>query len=138
MSDVAAPGWARLTGRDLGSVGRASRGAKKSERRKILSRSPLAAGFATRGKTFRKCPHGLCAMSRQFEGTRLIGSLCDPRLALAVLLRPRSGDGHPRHRPARARVVKHLPLFFDLEGRRVVVVGNGPAADRRADLARSA
>jgi uroporphyrin-III C-methyltransferase/precorrin-2 dehydrogenase/sirohydrochlorin ferrochelatase len=35
-------------------------------------------------------------------------------------------------------VVKHLPLFFDLEGRRVVVVGEGAAADRRADLARSA
>jgi uroporphyrin-III C-methyltransferase/precorrin-2 dehydrogenase/sirohydrochlorin ferrochelatase len=34
--------------------------------------------------------------------------------------------------------LKHLPLFFDLAGRRVVVVGQGPAADRRADLARSA
>jgi uroporphyrin-III C-methyltransferase/precorrin-2 dehydrogenase/sirohydrochlorin ferrochelatase len=34
--------------------------------------------------------------------------------------------------------VKHLPLFFDLVGRRVVVVGEGAAADRRADLARSA
>jgi uroporphyrin-III C-methyltransferase/precorrin-2 dehydrogenase/sirohydrochlorin ferrochelatase len=34
--------------------------------------------------------------------------------------------------------VKHLPLFFDLLGRRVVVVGEGPAADRRASLARSA
>ena len=34
--------------------------------------------------------------------------------------------------------MKHLPLFFDLLGRRVVVVGEGPAADRRAALARSA
>ncbi|TAJ35516.1 MAG: uroporphyrinogen-III C-methyltransferase [Reyranella sp.] len=34
--------------------------------------------------------------------------------------------------------MKHLPLFFDLAGRRVVVVGEGPAAARRADLARSA
>lgn len=34
--------------------------------------------------------------------------------------------------------MKHLPLFFDLSGRRVVVVGEGPAADRRAALARSA
>jgi uroporphyrin-III C-methyltransferase/precorrin-2 dehydrogenase/sirohydrochlorin ferrochelatase len=34
--------------------------------------------------------------------------------------------------------VKHLPLFFDLKGRKVVVVGEGPAADRRAALARSA
>jgi len=34
--------------------------------------------------------------------------------------------------------VKHLPLFFDLAGRRIVVVGTGFAADRRAALARSA
>jgi uroporphyrin-III C-methyltransferase / precorrin-2 dehydrogenase / sirohydrochlorin ferrochelatase len=34
--------------------------------------------------------------------------------------------------------VKHLPLFFDLSGRKVVVVGEGPAADRRAELAGSA
>jgi uroporphyrin-III C-methyltransferase/precorrin-2 dehydrogenase/sirohydrochlorin ferrochelatase len=34
--------------------------------------------------------------------------------------------------------VKHLPLFFDLAGRTVAVVGEGPAADRRAALARSA
>jgi uroporphyrin-III C-methyltransferase/precorrin-2 dehydrogenase/sirohydrochlorin ferrochelatase len=34
--------------------------------------------------------------------------------------------------------VKHLPLFFDLAGRRVVVVGRSPAAARRAELARSA
>jgi uroporphyrin-III C-methyltransferase/precorrin-2 dehydrogenase/sirohydrochlorin ferrochelatase len=34
--------------------------------------------------------------------------------------------------------VKQLPLFFDLAGRRVVVVGNGPAAERRVILARSA
>ena len=34
--------------------------------------------------------------------------------------------------------MKHLPLFFDLAGRRVVVVGVGAMADRRAELARSA
>lgn len=34
--------------------------------------------------------------------------------------------------------MKHLPLFFDFHGRRAVVVGSGPAADRRAALARSA
>ena len=34
--------------------------------------------------------------------------------------------------------MKHLPLFFDLAGRRVVVVGAGAMADRRAELARSA
>ena len=34
--------------------------------------------------------------------------------------------------------MKHLPLFFDLKGRKVVVVGEGPAADRRGALARSA
>lgn len=34
--------------------------------------------------------------------------------------------------------MKHLPLFFDLAGRRVVVVGTSPAAQRRAEMARSA
>ncbi|MBS0521334.1 MAG: siroheme synthase, partial [Proteobacteria bacterium] len=34
--------------------------------------------------------------------------------------------------------MRHLPLFFDLAGRTVVVVGQGPAADRRAALAESA
>jgi uroporphyrin-III C-methyltransferase/precorrin-2 dehydrogenase/sirohydrochlorin ferrochelatase len=34
--------------------------------------------------------------------------------------------------------MKHLPLFFDLSGRTVVVVGQGAAAQRRAALARSA
>ena len=34
--------------------------------------------------------------------------------------------------------MKHLPLFFDLAGRKVVVAGEGPAAERRAELALSA
>ena len=34
--------------------------------------------------------------------------------------------------------MNHLPLFFDLAGRRVVVVGEGAKAKGRADLARSA
>ena len=34
--------------------------------------------------------------------------------------------------------MKHLPLFFDLAGRRVVVVGEGAKAQGRADLARAA
>ncbi len=34
--------------------------------------------------------------------------------------------------------MKHLPLFFDLSGRKVLVVGEGAAADRRAALAGSA
>ena len=34
--------------------------------------------------------------------------------------------------------MKHLPVFFDLAGRPVVVVGAGPAADRRVALVRSA
>jgi len=34
--------------------------------------------------------------------------------------------------------MNHLPLFFDLRGRRVVVVGAGAMADRRAALAASA
>ena len=40
--------------------------------------------------------------------------------------------------PPNGRVVKHLPLFFDLAGRKVAVVGDGPKADLRANLARSA
>lgn len=34
--------------------------------------------------------------------------------------------------------MRHLPLFFDLAGRKVVVVGDGAAADRRAETARAA
>ncbi|MDP1837293.1 MAG: siroheme synthase CysG [Reyranella sp.] len=34
--------------------------------------------------------------------------------------------------------MKHLPMFFDLAGRKVVVAGDGLAADRRAETARSA
>ncbi|MBS0540797.1 MAG: uroporphyrinogen-III C-methyltransferase [Proteobacteria bacterium] len=34
--------------------------------------------------------------------------------------------------------MKHLPLFFDVAGRKVVVVGDSPAADRRAATVRSA
>ena len=34
--------------------------------------------------------------------------------------------------------MKHLPLFFDVAGRKVVVVGRSPAADRRAATVRSA
>ena len=34
--------------------------------------------------------------------------------------------------------MNHLPLFFDLAGRKVVVVGEGPKADLRAQLAASA
>lgn len=34
--------------------------------------------------------------------------------------------------------MRHLPLFFAMTGRKVVVVGQGPAADRRAELAGSA
>lgn len=34
--------------------------------------------------------------------------------------------------------MRHLPLFFDVAGRKVVVVGQGPAADRRAATVRSA
>lgn len=33
--------------------------------------------------------------------------------------------------------MKHLPLFFDVAGRKLVVVGEGPMADRRVELARS-
>jgi uroporphyrin-III C-methyltransferase/precorrin-2 dehydrogenase/sirohydrochlorin ferrochelatase len=38
----------------------------------------------------------------------------------------------------KGRAVKHLPLFFDLAGRKVAVVGDGPKAELRVNLARSA
>ena len=34
--------------------------------------------------------------------------------------------------------MRHLPLFFDVAGRRVIVVGKGPIADRKAATVRSA
>lgn len=34
--------------------------------------------------------------------------------------------------------MKHLPLFFDLKGRKVAVIGAGPKAELRANLARAA
>ena len=34
--------------------------------------------------------------------------------------------------------MRHLPLFFDMAGRTVAVVGEGPSADRRAELVKSA
>src|SRR5690349_3639764 len=110
MSEVAAPEWARLTERDLGSAGPPSRGVRKTEKRKILFPRRLEKGFAVRRRTFRKPAHGFCAMSCQIERTRSIGSSRhDPRLALAFFRRPRFGNADPERRPARAGVVKHLP-----------------------------
>lgn len=45
---------------------------------------------------------------------------------------------HVEFHPSNGRVVKHLPLFFDVAGRRIAVVGDGPKADLRVNLARSA
>src|SRR5436190_2077682 len=73
----------------------------------------------------RRCPH--VQVLPQFRG-RSMGLFDLP------------GGGHAGLQPAAAgcRLVKHLPLFFDLSGRKVVVLGEGPAADRRAALAGSA
>src|SRR4029453_11588365 len=60
------------------------------------------------------------------------------RQALGVRRQPGRRHAGLQRSAAGRRAVKHLPLFFDLLGRRVVVVGEGPAADRRAALARSA
>src|SRR5471030_1873110 len=51
-----------------------------------------------------------------------------------------AGPGHagPQRGAAGARAVKHLPLFLDVAGRKVVVVGEGPIADRKAATVRSA
>src|SRR5437868_1626425 len=75
-------------------------------------------------------------MARSIETARETRNV--PRLALALRSRPRTGRACAQRRVARAGIVKHLPLFFDLAGRRVVVVGAGAAAERRAALARSA
>ena len=58
--------------------------------------------------------------------------------ALGVRRQPGRRHAGLQRPAAGRRAVKHLPLFFDLSGRKVVVVGEGPAADRRAALARSA
>ena len=97
-----------------------------------------------RRETFGNSSHGGRAKQRQIERSSERGC---PHAQF-----PSQARGHPvdpvdlagrRHaglqRPAAGRrLVKHLPLFFDLAGRKVVVVGEGPAADRRAELARSA
>jgi hypothetical protein len=67
MSDVAAPGWARLTRRDLGRPGAPSRGGELAEKRKISCRREQAEGFAERAKTFGKPAYGGCAMSCQID-----------------------------------------------------------------------
>jgi len=67
MSEVAAPGWARLTGLDLGRGGGPSRGAEKAEKRKISPSSGLAGGFAESPETFGKPPHGEYVMSCQID-----------------------------------------------------------------------
>jgi hypothetical protein len=74
MSDVAAPGWARLTGLNLGRVVRPSRGSKRAEKRNILPRSTPAKGFAVSAKTFGKPAHRFHAKNRQIEGPSSIGS----------------------------------------------------------------
>ena len=61
-----------------------------------------------------------------------------PGQALGIRRQPGGRHAGLQRPAAGRRAVKHLPLFFDLRGRRVVVVGEGPAADRRAALARSA
>src|SRR3954468_23141273 len=136
MSDVAAPVWARLR-----------EGFRKAPAGFKGGKKPLKGkNFPPRGRGKRICRRA--RHLRQTRSWRICNQWPDrmrrsgvphvPRLALALRPRPRLGSAGPQHRLARAGVVKHLPLFFDLSGRRVVVVGSGPAADRRAELARSA
>src|SRR5260221_983126 len=58
--------------------------------------------------------------------------------ALAFCRQPGRRHAGLQRPVAGRRAVKHLPLFFDRKARKVVVVGEGPAGDRRAALARSA
>jgi hypothetical protein len=67
MSCLAAPGWARLTGLNLGRVAGPSRGSKKAEKRKISHGAGGAKGFAAAARTFGKPPHGGCAISGQID-----------------------------------------------------------------------
>ena len=52
MSDVAAPGWARLTTGEIGRALGASRGSKTPDQRKISCLPPRAKDFAPGPKTF--------------------------------------------------------------------------------------
>src|SRR5260370_9726056 len=67
------------------------------------------------------------AFPRPLSHGRLLADRCRSGCRHAGSQRPAACSGRG----------KHLRLFFDLAGRRVVVVGQGPAADRRAELARS-
>src|SRR4029077_11177462 len=90
--------------------------------------------------------HALAAMAkrprseRQGPGAVYVAIHRAPPDRRHLAVRRPAGRGHagPQRPLARAGVVKHLPLFFDLAGRRVVIVGVGAMADRRAELARSA
>ena len=126
MSDVAAPGWARLTGRDLGRLRRPFKGGEKGRKEKnFLSPVRAQKDLPTPARNLRQIPlmADVRRVARSIEIDRRVAC---PRLALAFRRRPRSGDARPQRGAARAGVVKHLPLFFDLAGRRVVVVGRGP------------
>jgi hypothetical protein len=63
----AAPGWARLTARDLGRLPRASRGWKRGRKVKFSPAIPLAEGFAEFAKTFGKPRPGGRGKKRQIE-----------------------------------------------------------------------
>src|SRR5262249_23931564 len=123
---------------------RASRGAKTPLRRKISFDARAAEEFAEAPKTFgnsRSGGHGKKAqIERAGSWSRHVTVNRAPSHRRHLAFRRPASRGHavPQRPAARAGVVKHLPLFFDLGGRRVVIVGAGAMADRRAELARSA
>src|SRR5690242_19369157 len=139
MSDVAAPQWARLTKGDLGRTRRASRGSKELGRGKISPQADAAEDFAGVAITFGNSRSGGRGKKAQIERagfwSRHVAVYRTPPHRRHLAVRRPAGRGHagPQRFPARAGIVKHLPLFFDLGGRRVVVVGAGAMADRRAE-----
>src|SRR5471030_1114080 len=84
---------------------------------------------------------GKRARSRTHRSGAHHDAFCRPsphRFALADRLCAGPCHAGPQRGAAGARAVKHLPLFFDVAGRKVVVVGAGPIADRKAATVRSA
>src|SRR5258708_11018991 len=144
MSGVAAPGWARLTGGISDGAGRLQAGQKCPPGGNFPRSPPLQKILPPSGKPSEI--HALASMRKrprskgQGHGAIYVAVHRPLSYRRHLAVRHPAGCRHagPQRAVARAGVVKHLPLFFDLAGRHVVVIGQGPAADRRAELARSA
>ena len=125
--------------RDLGTAGQGSRGAKISFPAGWAARNAPPRGNLRQFKSWRTCETTPDQESRSNAGVRMSKFLRKPEAILWVVSISQAAAMLAFNVAAAGRrLVKHLPLFFDLAGRKVVVVGDGPAADRRAETARSA